>query len=156
MDDLEREYRVFPVWVGVIGGVFFSALLFGASLGLFYATGYDPFKVPDPRNGTALLISMGAGVVGMMLGWWASFADWLVIKRDTLWYTVENISDRLRDSRKKVRELEDLLRYVPESTLEWAERQREEALSAAVAEEASMRSEASTNPPASGGVHETI
>lgn len=141
MDQLEREYRVFPTWVGVIGGFFFGALLFGGGWGLAAAQGIDIWKVPDPENGIALIACILAGLVGVMLGWFASYADWLAMKRDALWYAVENIADRLSDSRKRVRELEDLLSYVPESTVAWARARREEAQTTPVAPDEITRAE---------------
>lgn len=134
MDDRYKDFTHFPKWIGLIGGFFFAALLFGSSLGLFYATGYDPFKVPDPRNGTALLISMGAGVVGMMLGWWASYADWLVMRNHELIQVAEYWRKQKNEHTTMLQAIREVRAYVPVSTWEWAERQREEAAITPVAE----------------------
>lgn len=153
MDKMYSDYQRFPKLAGVFGGVFFGVLIGGASLGLFFATGFEPFKLPDPRNGTALLISMGVAVCGYVLGSLASYADWLSSKLYDMCQMHYGAFRRGEEYYRELQELEAVISYVPQSTMDWARARREEDRAPREVADESTRTEMQGSGPDAGPHH---
>jgi hypothetical protein len=134
MDDRYREFREMPRGLTLFHGAFFATIIGGAAFGLTFAMGYEPFKVPDPANGTALLICIGVTAIGFLLGCMAGYADWLAMRRDELIQVAEHWRRQKNDYAAALAALNEVMQYIPESTQEWAVRLHEEAAITPVAE----------------------